>query len=204
MIIVTGATELVGGALVAKLNSEGFNDLILVDEIAEETSFHEIKYTGIVRPAALDEFLRFNHLHIEFVYHVANNPVLFDEEFARRVWDRCVEFGFPLVFTHTALGYTARPEESVLSFSRWMHTQERRPYLLVCVQLPVDENFGVLEDERNSDKYRLIASNNSDYFISGEETPNFREKRFAHLEDSLYYFLHNRKQSGVYLLEHII
>ena len=37
MIIVTGAAGFIGSCLVKKLNNEGFNNLVLVDDFSDET-----------------------------------------------------------------------------------------------------------------------------------------------------------------------
>lgn len=36
MIVVTGAAGFIGSGLVAKLNSEGYNDIVLVDDFSRD------------------------------------------------------------------------------------------------------------------------------------------------------------------------
>jgi len=51
MIVITGAAGFISSCLVAKLNSEGFNDLILVDDFSraeKENNYKDKKYTALV------------------------------------------------------------------------------------------------------------------------------------------------------------
>lgn len=200
MIIITGATEHISKALINKLNNEGYNDLILVDEPGNNESFEEIKHTAIVRPSDLEEFIAVNQLHIEFVYHVANNPVIFDEAYARSIWKSCVAYGLPLVYTHTAMGATASPDETMEAFRAWASTQERIPYFLALIQLPVDFDFGTVEEEAAINAFRLLRISDFALPFENHELISPEESRFNTLADALYFLLDHRKASGAYLL----
>lgn len=118
MIIITGAAGFIGSCLVSKLNSEGYNDLILVDDfsIAEKApNLDGKKFTEKVERSVFHSWLRENHRFVQFVFHIGArtdttefNRAIFDElnvNFTKELWKVCVEFGLPLVYASSAATY---------------------------------------------------------------------------------------------------
>ena len=73
MIIITGAAGFIGSCLVQKLNDEGFYDLVLADDFSNETknkNFEGKRYSKQVDRGVFPEWLRENHLHVQFVFHI--------------------------------------------------------------------------------------------------------------------------------------
>jgi ADP-L-glycero-D-manno-heptose 6-epimerase len=118
MIVVTGAAGFIGSCLVAKLNQEGFNDIILVDDFShpeKEKNFKEKKFTQLVDRQKLIHWLHDNHRFVQFIFHLGArtdttefNSKIFDElnvNYSKEVWKACIEFGFPLVYASSAATY---------------------------------------------------------------------------------------------------
>ena len=118
MIVVTGAAGFIGSCLVSKLNSLGFEDLILVDDFS---SFHKNnniegkKYNRkIERLLFIDWFSR-NALKIDFVYHIGARTdtaefdvLVFDElnlNYSKSLWNICSRNKIPFVYASSAATY---------------------------------------------------------------------------------------------------
>ena len=118
MILITGAEGFIGSCLVAKLNEEGYNDLILVDDFgAGERSKNLIgkKYSKKIERTDFFEWLDKNENLVEFVFHIGakTDTTETDEqifkilnlEFSKTLWTACVKYGLPLVYASSAATY---------------------------------------------------------------------------------------------------
>ena len=118
MIIITGAAGFIGSCLVQKLNAEGFNDLILVDDFSsaeKNKNFEGKRYTSLVNRDEFPEWLRANQLHTQIVFHLGartdtteRDVELFNRlnlDYSKKVWNICVEFGLPLIYASSAATY---------------------------------------------------------------------------------------------------
>lgn len=118
MIIVTGAAGFIGSGLVSRLNQEGFNDVVLVDDFSHDEkrlNYEGKSYSALVNREAFREWLQRNHKQVEFVFHLGarTNTAEFDVmvfnklnlEYSQMVWNACVEFGLPLVYASSAATY---------------------------------------------------------------------------------------------------
>jgi ADP-L-glycero-D-manno-heptose 6-epimerase len=118
MIIITGAAGFIGSNLVSGLNSEGYKDLILVDDFSrkdKELNFQGKAYAGKVDRAEFASWLRENQRMTQFVFHLGartdtteNNRKIFDElnlDYSKRIWEICSEYGIPVVYASSAATY---------------------------------------------------------------------------------------------------
>mgnify|MGYP000928091190 FL=1 len=118
MIIITGAAGFIGSCLVQKLNDEGFYDLVLADDFSNETknkNFEGKRYSKQVDREVFPEWLRENHLHVQFVFHIGARTDttemdvnLFNQlnlDYTKSIWNICTEFGLPLVYASSAATY---------------------------------------------------------------------------------------------------
>lgn len=160
MIIITGAAGFIGSCLVEKLNSEGYYDLILVDDFSDaeqNKNFEGKRFSKQIERDEFIEWLRENHLHVQFVFHLGarTDTTEFDYELLKKlnldytkdVWNTCVEFGLPLVYASSAATYGLGEEgydddeskleqlkplnpygDSKNDFDIWAVKQERKPF----------------------------------------------------------------------------
>jgi len=118
MIVITGAAGFISSCLVAKLNAENFNDLVLVDDFSKlekKENYIDKKYTALVDRMEFPEWLVKNEKLVQFVFHLGArtdttefDKAIFDElnlEYSKTVWKLCVEFGLPLVYASSAATY---------------------------------------------------------------------------------------------------
>ena len=118
MIIVTGAAGFIGSCLVSKLNQEGYNDIVVVDEFESFEKNKNLENKQIAQKVHRNEFsewLGANHGQVQFVFHLGArtdttefNVEIFDKlnfGYSKKVWSLCVEFGLPLVYASSAATY---------------------------------------------------------------------------------------------------
>src|SRR5210317_1818910 len=104
MIVITGAAGFIGSYLAGKLNKEGHEDLILVDQIddhwKELNLFHK-KYKEFIDRDDFFKWLVKNEKDVDFVYHlgartdtIGNEPELYQQlnvMYSQRLWNICSE-----------------------------------------------------------------------------------------------------------------
>ena len=118
MIVITGAEGFIGSCLVAKLNQEGYNDLILVDDFSDgerSKNLTDKKYSAKIERKAFFEWLDKNENLVEFIFHIGartdtteSDEQIFKElnlDFSKTLWNACVKFGLPLVYASSAATY---------------------------------------------------------------------------------------------------
>ncbi|MDG1261502.1 MAG: ADP-glyceromanno-heptose 6-epimerase [Flavobacteriales bacterium] len=118
MIVVTGAAGFIASCLVAKLNEEGYNDLVLVDDFSREdrkVNYEGKKYTQLVDRENFITWLRANENQVQFIFHLGArtdttefDQAIFDKlnlNYTKDIWNACIEFGLPLVYASSAATY---------------------------------------------------------------------------------------------------
>jgi ADP-L-glycero-D-manno-heptose 6-epimerase len=120
MIIITGAAGFIGSCLVSRLNEEGFNDIVVVDDFSNEEKNKNLEDKIFSQKVHRDEFIHWlkeNHKLTQFVFHIGARTdttefdvKIFDRlnlNYTKDVWKCCVEFGLPLVYASSAATYGA-------------------------------------------------------------------------------------------------
>ena len=118
MIIVTGAAGFIGSCLIGKLNREGFNDVVAVDDFSNAEKSPNLegkKITHKIDRKDFPKWLRENQMPVQMVFHIGArtdttefNKAIFDElnlNYTKEIWNICVEFGLPLVYASSAATY---------------------------------------------------------------------------------------------------
>lgn len=118
IIAVTGAAGFIGSCMVAYLNEQGFEQLILVDEFDDdekELNLHEKKYLVRVERENFFEWLDIEKPDVKFVFHLGarTDTTEFDYaihqhlnvDYSQKVWQYCTKNNVPLVYASSAATY---------------------------------------------------------------------------------------------------
>lgn len=160
MIVVTGAAGFIASCVVAVLNNQNYVDLVLVDDFShssKEANYKGKKYSLLVDRKAFADWLDENHTLVQFVIHLGArtdttefDTSIFEElniGYSKMVWNKCVEYGLPLIYASSAatyglgeLGYSDSHDvvnslkplnpygDSKNDFDKWVLQQERAPF----------------------------------------------------------------------------
>lgn len=118
MIIVTGAAGFIGSCLVSKLNKEGFEDIVVVDDFSNEEKNKNLegkKLSAKVDRNTFFEWLDENQKMVQFIFHIGARTdttefdvSIFDKlniGYTQQMWKACVKYGLPLVYASSAATY---------------------------------------------------------------------------------------------------
>jgi ADP-L-glycero-D-manno-heptose 6-epimerase len=118
MIVVTGAAGFIGSCLVARLNEEGYKDIVVVDDFSKHEKDANLIGKSIREYVERSRFFSWideHHREIEFIFHIGArtdttefNTAIFDElnlHYTQEVWKKCVHYGIALVYASSAATY---------------------------------------------------------------------------------------------------
>jgi ADP-L-glycero-D-manno-heptose 6-epimerase len=118
MIVVTGSAGFIGSCMVSKLNHEGYNDVVLVDDFSKTEKAKNYlgkKYAQLVDRNNFVEWIRENHRFVQIIIHLGarTDTTEFDYtilnklnlDYSKSVFKACVEFGLPLIYASSAATY---------------------------------------------------------------------------------------------------
>jgi ADP-L-glycero-D-manno-heptose 6-epimerase len=160
MIVVTGAAGMIGSNMVRKLNDEGFKDIVVVDEfsrVEKNRNLDNKQITHRVDRMRFFDWLDENQKLVQFIFHMGARSAttgfpkeVYDElnlNYSKTVWQKCVEYGIPLVYASSAatygmgeLGYNDDHNvvnklhplnlygESKNDFDKWALEQKKQPF----------------------------------------------------------------------------
>ena len=118
MIVVTGAAGFIASFFVQKLNQEGYEDVVLVDDFSiasKKANWENLIYSQKVDRGQFFSWLEENEKQIQFVFHLGArtdttefDTAVLDElnlNYSRQLWRLCVKYGLPLVYASSAATY---------------------------------------------------------------------------------------------------
>ncbi len=118
MIVVTGAAGFIGSCLVQKLNEQGQERLILVDEFSHSKKNRNLDGKRFALKIHRDIFLAWlnkNATTVDFIFHFGartdtaeKNSQIFDElnlNYSKAIWHICSAYNIPLVYASSAATY---------------------------------------------------------------------------------------------------
>jgi ADP-L-glycero-D-manno-heptose 6-epimerase len=118
MIVITGSAGFIGSCLVSKFNSEGLNNLILVDDFKKEGKEDNYSLKTFYQKIERKDFIEWfdnNPSIVEYVIHIGArtdttefNEELFNElnlNYTKDIWKICVSNKIPLIYASSAATY---------------------------------------------------------------------------------------------------
>lgn len=242
MIVITGAAGFIASCLIGYLNEQRFYDLVLVDDFSKlekKGNLEGKKFSQKVERSAFIFWLDEHHRGVEFIFHLGArtdttefNKAIFDElnlHYSQAVWNKCVEFGIPLVYASSAatyglgeLGYEDSHEiveqlkplnpygNSKNDFDKWALKQERKPYFWAGLKF-----FNVYgPNESHKKRMASVIFHSYNQIIEKGSVNLFRSHRadysdggqmrdFVYVRDLVkvcFFLMQHRKDSGLYNL----
>ena len=242
MIVVTGAAGFIASFFVQKLNQEGYEDVVLVDDFSiasKKANWENLTFTQKIDRGQFFSWLEENEKQIQFVFHLGarTDTTEFDTSvldelnlnYSRQLWRLCVKYGLPLVYASSAAtygmgeyGYEDKHEVvkklkplnpygvSKNKFDKWTLSEDKQPYFWAGLKFfniygPNENHKGrmasvvwhTFNQVSETGAMKLFRSHHEDY-KDGEQL-----RDFIYIKDVvevLYFFMHHRKDSGLYNL----
>ena len=118
MIAVTGAAGFIGSCLVRKLQDEGNNAIIVVDDFSSPEKTKNLESKSHLKYVHRDEFVKWLEIHaneVDFVFHIGarTDTTEFDVNifnalnlnYTKSIWKICSKHAIPLVYASSAATY---------------------------------------------------------------------------------------------------
>ncbi len=118
MIVITGAAGFIGSCLISKLNSEGHENIMLVDDFSQLQKIDNYHTKNFVHKTERSQFLNWFEEHaaeVSFVFHIGArtdttefNVELFNElnlNYTKSIWEICAKHFIPMVYASSAATY---------------------------------------------------------------------------------------------------
>lgn len=241
MIVITGAAGFIGSRLVEILLKNQFNDLVLVDDFHNAQKKLNLRGKENLQKLHRKDFYKWidhNHKHIQLVFHIGArtdtaefNFSILEElnlNYSKMVWNKCCEYGLPLIYASSAATYGAgeygfddeiSPEIlkplnpygiSKNEFDKWVLKQDKTPYFWAGFKF--FNVYGANEyhkgrmasvvfhafNQISSTGYLKLFKSHNSNYLDGEQ-----KRDFIYVDDVvdvLIYFMKLRKNSGIYNL----
>ena len=118
MIAVTGAAGFIGSCLVRKLQDEGYDAIIVVDDFSRSEKTKNLESKTHLKYVHRDEFVKWLEIHaneVDFVFHIGarTDTTEFDVRvfnalnlnYTKSIWNSCSKHAIPLVYASSAATY---------------------------------------------------------------------------------------------------
>ncbi len=120
MIVLTGTAGFIGSVMLQKLNLEGVENVVIVDDFSIKAKENNVKGKSYILKVQRDDFFRWfdeNADEIEQVIHLGarTDTTEFDVrifnrlnlDYSKQIWIRCARHNIPLIYASSAATYGA-------------------------------------------------------------------------------------------------
>jgi ADP-L-glycero-D-manno-heptose 6-epimerase len=242
MIVVTGAAGFIGSCMVSKLNQEGYNEGVVVDDFSFPEKNKNLEGKQIRERVEREKFFEWldkEQRQVEFIFHLGarTNTSEFDQtifdhlnvNYSKTMWQKCVEYGIPLVYASSAATYGLgehgyKDDESIVSqltplnpygdskndFDIWALAQEEKPFYWTGIKFfnvygPNEYHKGRMASVIWHTYNQIQKTGGMKLFQS--HVPEYKdgeqERDFIYVKDAvevLFYHMINRNANGIYNL----
>ncbi len=118
MIVITGAAGFIGSNMIAKLNSEGYIDLVLVDDFSNEEKNKNLQnktFSEKIDREIFFSWLDKNYQQVDFIFHIGarTDTTEFDRKvfdklnlgYSKMMWEACTKYSIALIYASSAATY---------------------------------------------------------------------------------------------------
>ncbi len=118
MIVVTGALGFIGSCLISRLNQDGFNDIVAVDDFSKHEKDTNLEGKTLKVKVDRKDFiawLKDFHSEVDFIFHIGArtdttefDKAIFDElnlNYTKALWEITSENNIPMVYASSAATY---------------------------------------------------------------------------------------------------
>ena len=126
MILVTGGAGFIGSNLVASLEQNGVEDIVICDQLGMEQKWRNISKRDlfdVISPKSLNDFIEENSARIVTVFHLGaistttekNADLILENNFrvSCKLWSQCAKYRIPFIYASSAATY----EDGSLGFN---------------------------------------------------------------------------------------
>jgi ADP-L-glycero-D-manno-heptose 6-epimerase len=118
MIVVTGAAGFIGSCLISKLNKEGYNEIVAVDDFSKIEKEGNLAEKTVIEKVERKNFFRWlikNSDEVGFIFHIGArtdttefNVDVFNElnlDYSKNLFTLCTQLNIPVVYASSAATY---------------------------------------------------------------------------------------------------
>ncbi len=118
MQVITGAAGFIGSCMLSKLNQEGIEDIVIVDDFTKKDRINNWKNKKYIQAIDRDDFLAWfkdNAKQITAVYHLGARSATTEQswevllklnlDYTKTIWSICSDNEIPLVYASSAATY---------------------------------------------------------------------------------------------------
>ncbi len=141
MIVVTGAAGFIGSCMVGKLNEEGLEDIIIVDDFTRKDrlmNWQNKKFAMQIERSLFLDWFADNYNKVDQVYHLGarTNTAEFDwnvflelnVNYSKKIWKICSEHNIPIIYASSAATYGDGKEGYDDDLSKIKNLKPLNPY----------------------------------------------------------------------------
>jgi len=122
MIVVTGALGFIASCLISKLNTDGFNEIVAVDDFSPTSLFrkrnlNDKEISKYINREEFPKWLENNQINIDFIFHLGartdtmeKSKDVFDKlnfNYSKEIYNICTKYEIPILYASSAATYGA-------------------------------------------------------------------------------------------------